>query len=160
MTTSSIFITIILNGIIATLFIDIYAFIIKKIFHINSLNYNFLGRWILNFFKGRFLHTTIFNTPTIHGERIIGWISHYLIGILFSWLFIIIIGESWLLSPKPLPAIIFGISTIIFPFIIMQPCFGFGLAGSKLPSPKFARLKSLSVHVLFGIGLYLSTKFT
>jgi hypothetical protein len=38
----------------------------------------------------------------------------------------------------------------------MQPAFGFGFASSKLPDPNIRRLKSLSTHIVYGIGLYLA----
>ncbi|MFI5237550.1 MAG: DUF2938 family protein, partial [Ignavibacteriales bacterium] len=37
-----------------------------------------------------------------------------------------------------------------------QPSFGFGIASSKLPHPNLLRLKSLSTHLIYGIGLYVS----
>jgi hypothetical protein len=54
-----------------------------------------------------------------------------------------------------LPALLFGIGTVIFPFLIMQPSFGLGIAASKTPKPTQARLKSLVTHTVFGVGLYV-----
>ena len=42
------------------------------------------------------------------------------------------------------------------PFLLMQPAFGLGVAAAKTPAPWQARLKSLSSHLVFGVGLYLS----
>jgi hypothetical protein len=43
----------------------------------------------------------------------------------------------------------------VFPFFIMQPSFGLGVAASRTPDPTQARLKSLATHTIFGLGLYL-----
>lgn len=48
--------------------------------------------------------------------------------------------------------LIFSIITVDFPFFIMQPAFGFGIAVNKIPAPKIARVRSLLAHLYFGIG--------
>ena len=144
-------------GIGATIFIDLYAFILQRYFNIPSLNYQFVGRWLVGISKGQFVHHKIMQSPSVRFEKYIGWVSHYVIGIIFSTLFIKIVGTHWFISPKLFSALLFGVSTVIFPFFLMQPCLGFGIAASQTPSPSSARLKSLSTHFMFGVGLYFST---
>ena len=152
-------ITIILKtltiGIGATIAIDLWVSFLK-LFKIKSLDYKYVGRWIGNFPKGKFLHNKIQDTPAIQHELILGWTVHYLIGISFAFVLVIVYGTDWLDEPKILPAIIIGIITSVAPFFIMQPAFGFGIASSKLPSPNLLRLKSLGTHLIYGIGLYVS----
>ena len=143
-------------GIGATIFIDLYAFILQRYFNIPSLNYQFVGRWLVGISKGQFVHHKIMQSPSVRFEKYIGWFSHYVIGIIFSTLFIKIVGTHWFISPKLFSALLFGVSTVIFPFFLMQPCLGFGIAASQTPSPSSARLKSLSTHFMFGLGLYFS----
>ena len=50
---------------------------------------------------------------------------------------------------------VFGIATVVFPFFILQPSLGLGIAASKTPRPAQARLKSLVTHTIFGLGLYV-----
>jgi hypothetical protein len=45
---------------------------------------------------------------------------------------------------------------VLFPFFVMQPALGAGIAASKTPSPAQARLRSVATHAVFGIGLYLA----
>jgi hypothetical protein len=85
----------------------------------------------------------------------VGWIAHYLIGITFGIAFVALAGNSWLQHPTLIPAIAFGVLTVLMPFFIMQPAFGLGFAASKMPNPTQARLRSLMNHTAFGIGLYL-----
>jgi hypothetical protein len=58
--------------------------------------------------------------------------------------------------PALWPALVFGIGTVVFPFFILQPSIGLGIAASKTPAPAKARLKSLVTHTVFGAGLYLA----
>lgn len=151
----NLMIRIIFIGIGATLIMDIYSLILK-IFNISSLDYRFLGRWIGNFFNNKFYHESILQAPVIKNELIIGWIAHYCIGITFSFLLWAFYGKSWFLNPTFTPAIIIGIATIIAPFLLMQPAFGFGIAGSNMPDPNILRFKSFMAHFVYGLGLFLS----
>lgn len=144
-----------LVGIGATLAIDIWVSFLK-LFKIKSLDYRYVGRWVGNFSKGKFFHNKIQDSPPIPHELILGWTVHYLIGITFAFILIAVYGISWLDEPSILPAILIGLLTAIAPFFIMQPAFGFGVASSKLPHPNLLRLKSLSTHLIYGVGLYLS----
>lgn len=148
-------IKIILIGIGATATMDIYAFILKQ-FGINGLDYRFLGRWIGHIFKGKFFHNKIFDAPIIKNEQIIGQFTHYFIGIAFAFLLVILFGKKWVESPSLFPALVIGILTMVAPFFLMQPAFGFGIAGANLPDPNKARLMSLIIHSIYGIGLFLS----
>ena len=142
-------------GIGATLAIDLWVSVLK-LFKIKSLDYKYVGRWIGNFPKGKFLHNKIQDTPPIPRELIIGWAVHYLIGITFAFILIVVYGINWLDRPSFFPAIIIGLMTAVGPFFIMQPAFGLGIASSKLPNPNLFRLKSLGTHLMYGIGLYVS----
>ena len=146
---------IILSGIGATLMVDIWTFILR-LFKITSLDYRYVGRWIAHFPKGTFVHQNILETPPVHGKTFIGWAAHYLIGITFAVLLILIYGNDWLARPALFPALLVGIITVGAPLFIMQPAFGFGVASSKLPKPNIRRLKSLSTHIVYGMGLYLT----
>ncbi|WP_299157596.1 DUF2938 domain-containing protein [uncultured Tenacibaculum sp.] len=145
----------ILIGTGATLFMDLYALILK-LFNIKSLDYKFVGRWVGYFPKGKFSHHKIMASTPINHELLLGWITHYLIGITFAIFLVLAFGKKWLENPTLTPALIIGIITIVGPFLLMQPAFGFGIAGSNLPDPNKARLMSLITHSVFGIGLYLS----
>lgn len=145
----------ILTGIGATLSLDLWAFLLR-LFNIKSLDYRFVGRWLGHLPKGKFFHKNIVTTPPIKNEVLIGWTAHYLIGISFACLLVLLYGKSWLDKPTFYPAFFIGIVTIIAPFLVMQPAFGFGIASSKLPHSNLLRLKSLLTHSVYGIGLYLT----
>ncbi len=57
--------------------------------------------------------------------------------------------------PTLWPALLYGIATVVFPFFVMQPALGLGVAGSRTPNPLQARAKSLATHTVFGGGLYV-----
>jgi hypothetical protein len=145
----------VLIGLGATLLIDLWALFLKRAFHISSLNYCLLGRWVLHMPDGRLVHQSIAAAPEKRHECIVGWTAHYLIGTGLALLFVFLASVSWLERPTLLPALTFGIATTLVPFLTMQPAFGLGIAASKTSHPNKARLKSLTTHTVFGVGLYL-----
>ncbi|QNJ97643.1 DUF2938 domain-containing protein [Constantimarinum furrinae] len=143
-------------GIGATLVMDIYKIIIKKLLGIKSLDFGLVGRWIGHFTKGQFYHNNITKSTPVRGEKIIGWTAHYLIGISFTTLLLFIWGIGWTKNPTIIPALIIGILTVAAPLFIMQPALGFGVAASKTPNPKVSRISSFLTHTIYGLGIYLA----
>jgi hypothetical protein len=143
-------------GIGATLLMDLWNMFLKRTFSIPSLNYCLLGRWLRHMPEGTFRHASITAAPRKPFECTVGWIAHYTIGVTFALVFVVLTSGDWLARPTLLPALLYGIGTVVFPFFIMQPSLGLGIAASRTPKPTQARLKSLATHTVFGVGLYVS----
>ena len=142
-------------GIGATLVMDLWNLFLKRTFSIPSLNYCLLGRWLLHMPEGTFRHASITAARQKPFECTVGWIAHYTIGVVFALVFVVLASGEWLARPTVLPALLYCIGTVVFPFFIMQPSFGLGIASSRTRNPMQARLKSLATHTVFGIGLYV-----
>lgn len=149
------FISPVLIGLGATLTFDLWAHFLRYAFKIPPSNICLVGRWLRYMPEGTFKHSTIVSAPRKGGECAVGWIAHYLIGVMFVTAFVALAGNDWLQHPTPIPAIAFGVVTVLAPLFVMQPLFGFGFAASKMPHPAQARVRSLMNHTAFGIGLYL-----
>jgi hypothetical protein len=141
-------------GIGATLCMDLWNLFLKRTLGIPSLNYCLLGRWVRHMSVGTFRHQSIAAAQPARFECPVGWIAHYTIGIVFAVVFVVVAPGGWLARPTLWPAIGYGIATVVFPFFIMQPAIGLGIASSRAPNPTQARLKSLATHGVFGVGLY------
>ena len=141
-------------GVGATAVMDLWALMLQRFLGIIPLNYALVGRWVAYMPRGIFCHRNILTVKPVAAELAVGWVVHYLIGIGFAALLLMLTGNEWLRSPSIMPAIIFGIASVAMPFFIMQPCMGFGFAATKTPKPISARLRSLQTHFIFGLGLY------
>jgi len=148
-------ISAILIGLGATLTTDLWSLFLKRAFKIAPPNYCLVGRWLRYMPEGTFKHSNIASAPQKSAECTVGWIAHYLIGITFAIAFVAVVGNEWLQHPILIPALAFGVVTVLMPLFIMQPAFGLGLAASKTSNPTQARLRSLMNHTVFGAGLYL-----
>jgi len=142
-------------GIGATLLMDLWNLFLKRAFNIPSLNLCMLGRW-LRHMPATFRHTSIAAAPEKRFECTVGLVAHYTIGVLLAFMLVVLTSGGWIARPAFLPGLIYGIGTVVFPFFVLQPSLGFGVASSRAPKPIQARLKSLASHTAFGIGLYLS----
>jgi hypothetical protein len=142
-------------GLGATLFMDVWALFMKRAFGIPPANYCFVGRWLRYMPEGTFVHASIAAAPQKAGECMVGWIAHYATGTVYAVVLVAIVSGSWLAQPTVLPAMLFGIGSVLVPYFIMHPAFGLGVAASKAPQPTQARLRSLMAHTAFGFGLYL-----
>ena len=141
-------------GVGATAIVDLWGIARTRLLSIPPPDYGLVGRWLAHMIHGRFRHDTIAASPPVYGERLIGWIAHYLIGVAFAAMLIGIWGLEWVKHPKLGPALIVGIGTAAAPFLVMQPGMGAGIASSRTRRPGAARLQSLITHAVFGVGLY------
>lgn len=146
----------ILIGAGATLVLDIWSLFLQRAFNVPFPNLCLLGRWLGHMRRGKFAHASIANAARMRAECAVGWIAHYAIGAVFALAFVALAPAGWPGRPTLLPALLFGLVTVVFPYLIMQPAFGLGIAASKTPKPNAARVKSLVSHGVFGVGLYLS----
>jgi hypothetical protein len=142
-------------GIGATLLMDLWSLFLRRAFGIPSLNYCLLGRWLRHMPEGTFRHTNIAAASPRSLECQAGWVAHYTIGVAFALILAVLTSGDSIARPALLPALAFGIGTVVFPFFILQPAIGLGIAASRTPAPARARLKSLVTHTVFGVGLYL-----
>lgn len=143
-------------GVGATLLMDGWALLRRRLFGIAALDYALVGRWLGHMRHGRFRHAAIGKAPAVRGERALGWAFHYLTGLVFAAAFVLLMGNGWLQQPTPWPALLFGAATVAAPLLLMQPGFGMGIAASRTANPAQARVRSLVTHLVFGVGLYLA----
>jgi hypothetical protein len=152
------FVSIIVTGLGATAVTDAWTLLRQRLFAIPPPNFALVGRWISQMARGRFFHESIAAAPKARAERAIGWTTHYLTGVAFACLLALFCGEEWFRHPTPAPALITGIATVVAPFFVMQPAMGGGIAASRAARPNMARLHSLVMHAVFGLGLYTAAK--
>ena len=142
-------------GIGATAVMDLWLWMLKRI-GVPTGSFALVGRWVGHFRHGQFTHKAIGKAQPIPGELALGWLTHYATGLAYAGLLVAIVGMPWLDRPTLLPAVIFGIATVLAPLFVMQPAMGAGFAASKTSTPAINCLRSLANHTVFGAGLFLS----
>jgi hypothetical protein len=145
----------VLIGAGATALLDVYGVMRGWLTGSAMPDYTPVGRWVAHMTRGRFVHDAIGRSAPVAGERLIGWGAHYLIGVAFAGA-LLVVWPDWAREPALLPALIVGIGSVAAPFLLMQPGMGLGIAASRTPNPRAARLRSLTTHTIFALGLYTS----
>lgn len=141
-------------GIGGSALMDLWGILLRRAFNVPTLDYALLGRWIGHLPQGRLSHERIADAAPVPGERPIGWVAHYTIGIVFAALLLGVAGPDWAQAPTVTPALAVGVGTIIAPWFVMQPAMGAGIAGARTPNPSATRARNLGTHVVYGIGTY------
>ncbi len=112
------------------------------------------GRWFAEVARGRVFHADMGAVASVPGETVIGWVGHYLIGVIYAAVLIAWQGPSWLARPVPGPAVIVGVVTVLAGWLLMSPGMGNGIAAARAEQPWRVRRLQLAAHVVFGLGLW------
>ncbi len=143
-------------GIVATIVIDLWALALKFGFGIQKTDWGMVGRWFGHIYMSRVVvHQSIADAASVTGERGIGWIAHYAIGVFYAWAYLYIVQVFLAGRPTLVSAIAFGLVTLVAPWFILQPGMGLGIFARRAPNPWIPRLTSLFAHSIFGASLYL-----
>ena len=144
-----------LMGIVATLGTDVWAAIVKHVLRLPTANWALVGRWFAYIPRGVFLHRPVSESAAISKELAIGWVAHYIVGIVYGVAYLSLMRVVFSSEPTFTSALAFGLATLIAPWFIMQPGMGAGMFASKTPRPGMVRLVNVSMHVTFGVSLYV-----
>ena len=99
---------------------DVCALVLKHAFSIPLGNYCLVGRWLRHMPEGTFIHASIAAAPQKRFECAVGWIAHYVTGAVYALALVAFVSGSWLARPTLMPAILFGIGSVLVPYLIMQ----------------------------------------
>jgi hypothetical protein len=146
---------VVLIGIGATALMDAWLLTLARL-GLPSSGLALIGRWVGHLLRGRFVHASIAKAEPIRAELALGWLTHYVIGIAYAGMLVGLAGLGWVRQPTLLPALAFGVATVVAPLFVMQPAMGAGFAASRTPAPLKNCLRSLANHSAFGIGLFFA----
>jgi hypothetical protein len=144
-------------GVGATIAFDVWLLAIARL-GVPTFDFTLLGRWVGHALRGELTQGPIARAPSIQGERAVGWLLHYAIGVGFAALPLAWQGAAWAKRPTLWPAIIVGLCTVVAPLFVLQPLLGAGFASSRTAAPMKNVIRSVANHAVFGIGLYLAAQ--
>lgn len=146
----------VLLGIGATALFDAWQWLVARVLGQPAPNLAPMGRWFWHLREGQVFHDDIGRAAAYRHERALGWIGHYVVGVIYGVAFALIMGPDWFAAPRFLPAWIFGLATLAFGWFLLQPGMGMGWAASRMPNPARVRTLNLAGHTVFGFGLWLT----
>ena len=147
---------VLVMGITATVAIDLWATFANRMLGWPRTNWGMVGRWIGHLRAGQFMHISIGSSPPVVHEASLGWTFHYVVGCIYAALYLMYVHSAQMGQPTLVSAVLFGLVTILSPWLLLQPALGLGMFASKAPRPNLVRLQNLIIHTLFGLALYYS----
>jgi hypothetical protein len=145
---------VLVMGITATAAIDLWATFTNRMLGWPRTNWGMVGRWIGHMRDGQFTHISIGSSPPIVHESILGWVFHYVVGCVYAALYLMFVSTAQSGQPTLVSGVLFGLITILSPWLLMQPALGLGIFASKAPRPILVRLQNVTIHTIFGLALY------
>lgn len=148
-------IDILIVAVAANVITDLYELALER-FLGKTRDWHLVGRWGANLLKGKLFLNSADETRAVSGELVLGWVIHYIVAVAYVAIYLLslrICGAS----PSLESAVAFGVITVAAPWFILMPCLGVGAFAKNAARPNFVRGASLSVHVVFGVGIYLGT---
>jgi Protein of unknown function (DUF2938) len=143
-------------GVCATALLDVWAFVLNRLFGFGLPNWGLIGRWLGHMPAGRFTHDSIADSPSIENEKLAGWIFHYAVGVLFAAVTLALVGPAWVKSPTLFMPMLVGLVTVGCGWFVLQPALGAGMASSRKPDASRIRLLNIVGHTVFGFGLWFA----
>jgi len=74
----------VLSGAGATSLLDLWALFLQRFFRVPAPNWGLVGRWFCPLTKARVIHDDITPAHPYPFARVVGWIGHYAIGIVYA----------------------------------------------------------------------------
>lgn len=145
----------VLMGLLGTVAMDLWAWLLARLNVAPAPNWAMPGRWLGHIPRGRVFHDDIGKADLVEGELALGWALHYGVGVIYGVIFILLAGQAWLDNPSFLPVWAFSILTIAAGWFLLQPGMGLGWAASKTPNPWKVRGTGLLAHTVFAVGMWV-----
>jgi hypothetical protein len=149
---------VLLAGVIATMSMDVLTAIAIQLRAIAPLSPNVVGRWFASVARAHPFQEDIARaTPGSH-ELAIAVPGHYAIGMFLTALFVLVAHRVGWQAKSLSPALVFGVCTSVFPWLLMFPAMGYGFFGAHGPAGTRLFVSSLVSHIFFGLGLWIAVR--
>ena len=146
-------------GVLGTLVMDLLNHLFARGGLILGIDIRMIGRMSSGWVHGRFSYSHPGEMVPVTNEALIGYISHYAIGMCLAIPFVL--GWGLVIGGPVSPAWMFayGVATTVASVFLVYPSMGLGVFGRKSPEGIRAPLSSLANHIFFGAGMALAVAF-
>jgi len=147
------------GGLVGSIFMDVIEEIMSKVGIQSGVKATHIGRWAHGLSKGKFYYSDIDKVAPVNNELKIAFVFHYLVGgglVALGYPVLLYFYNIFSLSlPIPL-AVVYGLLTCVFPWFILMPSIGKGMAGNQMPAQAMPIIAPVISHLAYGLGLWLT----
>ena len=145
-------------GIVACAVLDMWQRLIHAIFKFPPSNWAMVGRWLILFSKSRvWVQSNLSEQGSIKNELYVGWLFHYMVAVVYALFYFMLFKQS-IVQFELFDGAIFGLISVIVPWLFFMPAMGSGILASKTPNPQLSCILALFAHIIFGSALGLLFK--
>jgi hypothetical protein len=146
-------------GMLGTLVMDLLNQLLSRSGVILKIDVGMIGRMSAGWARGRFRYRHPREIEPVAHELLLGYFTHYAIGIALALIYVL--GWSFLMGGSPSPgwALVFGIATTVASHFFVFPSMGLGVCGRLSPDGIKAPLSALANHLFFGVGMAVAIAF-
>ena len=149
------FLSIVVAGFFSCIALDMFGRLLLILFKIPEPSWGIVGRWFFYMVRrGVIFNPQISDTSPIAHEVKIGWTFHYLIAVIWAFVFYILFISYPLLELSYKNGLLFGALTTIAPLFIFMPFTGQGVLARKTDTPYLTSLILLARHSVFGLAMF------
>ena len=150
---------ILIVGVGACVVFDVW----QRIFHcftgIPPSDWAIVGRWAIGLLtNGRLKVRDIEVKPDRRVELSVGWFVHYVIAISYAAIFMLLMKANILVAEFA-DGLLFGMVSVVVPWLFFLPCLGKGIMGRLTPNPLLVCTLALMMHSIFGVAVGLGFSF-
>lgn len=144
---------ILIAGVLACLVMDTFQRLLFLILNILPSNWGMVGRWTAyTVTRGKVINPKIDTLPAISGETSLGWLVHYLVGVGYALVYLVMQEAGWL-DNSFYSGAIFGIASVAVPWFFFLPAMGKGIMARLTDNPRLVCFLALLNHFVFGLGM-------
>jgi hypothetical protein len=147
------FMTGVAAGVLGTVAMDTLNHLVARTGLIVKIDPPMLGRMAAGWARGRFRYRHPEEVAPVSGEKVLGILTHYAIGLGLAVPFVV----GWDLAAGALPSpgwtIVYGIATTAASWLLVYPSLGLGACGLRSPDGGKNARSSLLNHLFFGVGM-------
>ena len=144
---------LILIGIGSCIVFDVSQRIFQIFSSIPPSNWTLVGRWFIGLVSnGQLIANQLSQQPEAKHETPTGWAVHYAVSIACAYVLFILVHLG-ILEPTITHGLLFGVVSVLVPWLFFMPAMGNGVLASNAPNPKIACALALMMHSLFGLSL-------
>jgi uncharacterized membrane protein YeaQ/YmgE (transglycosylase-associated protein family) len=143
----------VLAGVLGTLAMDLLNLLFARTGVILRIDVGMIGRMSSGWARGRFRYRHPNEMKPFSNEKLIGYITHYSIGVGLAIPFILGWNHLFGGPASPIWALAYGVATTVASVFLVYPSMGFGVFGRRSPEGLRAPLSSLANHFFFGFGM-------
>ena len=116
-------------------------------------NWAMVGRWLFGVLSGKgLIARDLAVQPARPNEAAAGWALHYVVAVGYAVIYAALMQAGWL-GAGPVDGLLFGLVSVVVPWLFFMPALGHGMMARLTPSPLKTCIVALIMHALFGAAL-------